>query len=250
MDLYENPFETNAAEYDRWYEENTGILKMELAAVRCLMNKAKRTYRSDPGRHRSAEIPVAEGLEVGVGSGRFAKALGIRTGIDPSPSMLALASARGIRVFTAQAEKLPFPDGSFDFTAFFTSICFLTDPLASFREANRVTREGGFLICSFLNRDSQAGRYLSDHKSENVYYRNATFYSGEEVKDLLKKAGYGVFSARETVFTDSEDKKGAEGPAEQKKRSEKQTRGPCLYREGLGEGLYGVILAWKKKTAS
>ena len=53
-------------------------------------------------------------LDVGVGTGRFAHALGIPVGVDPSPNMLALAAARGIVTHEARAEALPFAPESFD----------------------------------------------------------------------------------------------------------------------------------------
>ena len=216
------PFEKNAAAYDRWYDENPEVLALELSAVRFLFDKAKEAFFAGGCRR-----PI-QGLEVGVGTGRFGAALGIKNGIDPAPAMLEIASGRGMEVVAGVAENLPFADGRFDYTAFFTSICFLNDPLKAFLEANRVTREGGFLICSFLNRDSRMGRWLADHKEKDLFYRSAAFFSGEEVKGLLGKAGYHTFSVRETVF----DKPSEAGH----------------HSEGLGNGLYGVVLAWKQKT--
>lgn len=55
------------------------------------------------------------GVEIGVGSGRFAVPLDIRVGIDPSPRMLAIAAARGIEVVEGVAEDLPFSRASFDY---------------------------------------------------------------------------------------------------------------------------------------
>jgi len=36
------------------------------------------------------------GLEIGVGTGRFAAPLGIKVGVDPSMAMLAYAAERGV----------------------------------------------------------------------------------------------------------------------------------------------------------
>ena len=216
-----DPFDKNAAAYDRWYDENPEVLALELSTVRFLLDQAKEDYRTKGCRH---EI---QGLEVGVGTGRFGMALGIRTGIDPAPAMLEMASSRGMEVFAGVAENLPFEDGQFDYTAFFTSICFLEDPLNAFLEANRVTRKGGFLICSFLNRDSGMGRQLADHKEKDLFYCGATFFSGAEVLRLLEMAGYHSFSVREAVFMEPTASREHEG--------------------GLGHGLYGVVLAWKKE---
>ncbi len=216
----DNPFEKGADDYDRWYDENSGTMKSELSAIACLFHKARAEYQLRSGRN------ALHGLEVGVGSGRFAAALGIETGIDPVLSMLDIASKRGINVFQGVAEALPFLDSTFDYTAFFTSICFLNDPLRSFLEARRVIKDGGFLLCSFLNRESAMGKYLEKNRRKDRFYTNATFYSGQEVIGFLEKAGFHQFYARETIFPDLE--------------------GEQQHQEGLGKGLYGVILAWKK----
>lgn len=221
MNLTDNPFDKNAGEYDRWYDENSETLVLELSAVRFLMERAQTEYCVRTGKNRQ------DGLEVGVGSGRFAQALGIAAGIDPAPNMLDIASQRGIKVYQGVGEHLPFADKKFDYTAFFTSICFMEDPLRSFMEANRVTKAGGFLICSFLNRESPMGKVLAEHKKEDRYYSRAAFYSGAEVLALLTEAGFERFETQEAVFP------GPPGEA-------------IPHRAGLGEGLYGVILAWKK----
>lgn len=217
-----NPFNQKAQDYDCWYDENGAMMKSEIAAVSYLFEKAKEQYRAGTGKND------VHGLEVGVGSGRFSVALGIEIGIDPAPNMLEIASKRGVKVVQGIGEALPFIEQEFDFTAFFTSICFMDDPQKAFQEAYRVTKENGFLICSFLNRDSAMGKQLDACHKEEFYYQNAVFYSGDEIMEFLAKAGYGNFETRETVFTPS---------------AELQP-----HHEGLGSGLYGVILAWKKKS--
>jgi hypothetical protein len=57
----------------------------------------------------SALLPrVNWGLEIGVGTGRFAVPLGVRWGVDPSIRMGKMAKARGIQVVSGRAESLPF----------------------------------------------------------------------------------------------------------------------------------------------
>jgi len=58
-------------------------------------------------------LPVdGTGIEIGVGTGRFAAPLGIKLGLEPSKSMASLARQRGIEVVEGEAEALPFEDGS------------------------------------------------------------------------------------------------------------------------------------------
>ena len=46
-------------------------------------------------------------LEVGVGTGRFAQALGIAEGADPALAALRIARRRGVRVVAGMGERLP-----------------------------------------------------------------------------------------------------------------------------------------------
>jgi ubiquinone/menaquinone biosynthesis C-methylase UbiE len=74
-------FDQYAKNYDQWYERPFGssVFGLEVA---CL----KRVIR-----------PFSLSLEVGVGSGRFAQALGIQYGLDPSMELLKFARQRDIR---------------------------------------------------------------------------------------------------------------------------------------------------------
>lgn len=100
-------FEQHAREYDRWFEEHAYAYESEVLAVRTLLPRSGR------------------GLEVGVGTGRFAAPLGITVGVEPAHAIASIARERGIRVYEASAEALPFADESFDFVVMATTICFL-----------------------------------------------------------------------------------------------------------------------------
>lgn len=79
-------FEQYAKEYDAWFDRNPAAYEAELRAVK-------------------AALPVGgSGLEIGVGTGRFAAPLGIRVGVDPSPAMASIARARGIVALGAACE--------------------------------------------------------------------------------------------------------------------------------------------------
>jgi SAM-dependent methyltransferase len=117
------------------------------------------------------------GLEIGVGSGRFAAPLGVEFGIDPAAEMLAYARARGVRVACAVAEALPFADAAFDYALVVTTICFVDDAAAMLAEARRVLKPGGELVIGFIDRTSDLGRHYLAHREENVFYRDARFYS-------------------------------------------------------------------------
>lgn len=98
------PFDTHFERYDAWFERNALAYQSELLSVRAL-------------------LPLeGAGLEIGVGTARFAAPLGVRVGLDPSKPMLDVAAARGILAVQGAAEALPFRDGAFDYALAVTTI--------------------------------------------------------------------------------------------------------------------------------
>jgi len=166
------PFVRHHRRYDEWFERHGPAYVSELLAVRALL----------PWE--------GLGLEIGVGSGRFAAPLGVKYGIDPAREMLGYARARGVNVACAVAEALPFTDSVFDFALVVTTICFVDDARAMLREIARVLRPGGEIVIGLIDRESPLGQDYVTHQAENVFYREATFYSAAEVKALLKETGF------------------------------------------------------------
>lgn len=178
-------FEQHAAEYDAWFDAHGAVYQAELAALRRC-------------------IPAAvSGLEVGVGTGRFAIPLGIRFGIDPSHRMLQIARRHGLRVCQAVGEQLPFRHGQFDVVLLVTVICFVDYVPTLLRELRRVLKSDGHLIIGFINRNSELGRLYESRKETSAFYRDARFYSVEEVAGRVKEAGFRSLRFCETVFGDA-----------------------------------------------
>lgn len=178
------PFDDHYNQYEAWFEDNRFAWLSEIDAVRHFL----------PGDGR--------GLEIGVGSGRFAAHLGIEVGVEPSEAMRKLAQAKGIQVYDAIAEKLPIEDDSFDFAIMITTICFVDDIRVSFLEAKRVLKKGGRFIVGFVDKNSTIGKTYELHKEDNVFYCDATFYTTDEVIALLKECGFGNVQAVQTIFGD------------------------------------------------
>jgi ubiquinone/menaquinone biosynthesis C-methylase UbiE len=94
-------------------------------------------------------------LEVGIGTGatmRFYR-LGVElTGIDLSPGMLEVARRNASRLGIGadlremDAERLDFPDRSFDAVVFTLCLCTIPDPERAIREGLRVARPGAPMI--------------------------------------------------------------------------------------------------------
>ncbi|MDD2605049.1 MAG: class I SAM-dependent methyltransferase [Desulfobacteraceae bacterium] len=176
-------FERFSDAYDAWFEENADKYEAELALIRRLLPPSG-----------------ARGIEIGVGSGKFALPFGIRIGVEPSREMALKARRQGIQVIAGVAEHLPLADGGFDFVLMVTTICFVDDLSATFAEAWRVVKPRGWLIVGFVDKESDLGRYYEAHRDQSRFYREATFFSTREVKDHLVAAGFRIDRIEQTLI--------------------------------------------------
>ncbi|HDQ26109.1 MAG TPA: class I SAM-dependent methyltransferase [bacterium] len=173
-------FDEYYQEYDRWYEKNNFLYLSEAAAVEMAMPKKGR------------------GIEIGVGTGRFAMQLGIKEGCDISKNMLKIAASRGIRTRADAAEKLSYKNESFDFAVFIVTLCFVKNPLKALKEAYRVLKPGASVITAVIEKNSRLGRKY--RKKKSVFYKNAVFFSVSELRTLIKNAGFEVTSMYQTLY--------------------------------------------------
>jgi ubiquinone/menaquinone biosynthesis C-methylase UbiE len=92
-------------------------------------------------------LEVQSVLDVGTGTGIFAEAFVaaglVVTGIDTNTELLALATgfAPAAHFQEAPAERIPFPDGSFDLVFLGLVLHETDDPAAALQEARRVARQ-------------------------------------------------------------------------------------------------------------
>lgn len=167
LKMQDNPFDIFTDEYENWFKENELIFQSELLALRQV-------------------IPVGkEGIEIGIGSGIFAEKLDIKIGIDPSEKMLNYATQRNLKVKKGFAENLQYPDNSFDFAAFITSICFVDNPEKAIKEAHRIIKDDGEIIIAFIDKESCLGKLLESEKENSKFYRHAKFYSVSELTSMI-----------------------------------------------------------------
>ncbi len=182
----ESVFERYAGRYDAWYEGpvGRGAYRSEVQALAPLLARCPRPW-----------------LEIGVGSGRFARALGVEFGIDPAWSPLRMAVDRGIRGAQAVGERLPFRDGSFGGVLLVVTLCFVEDPRAVLEEAHRVLRaDGGLVLGMILAESPWAAHYQEKGRQGHPFYSIAHFYSRQELEDWLQEAGFQVAEYRSTLF--------------------------------------------------
>ncbi len=178
-------FERLAARYDAWYEGPAGaaVFPSEVACLRPLLAGLPRPW-----------------AEIGVGSGRFAAALGVDVGLDPAAAPLALARSRGIHVVRGAGERLPFRSGSFGAVLVVVTVCFADDPAALLAEARRVTRDDGAVVLGEVFAESAWGRfYQRKGAAGHPFYSAARFLTRDETKTLVTAAGLRVQAARSTL---------------------------------------------------
>lgn len=177
----EDVFGENSKRYDEWYEKNKFAYLSELEAIGKFLPKK------------------GKGLEIGVGTGRFAGKLGIDWGIDPSERVLRIARERGVQVRKCSGEKLPFKKETFDYVLSVVTLSFVESPSRVIMEAARVLKNGGRIIIGIVNRESFLGRHYLGKKG--IFYKKAKLLTPKEIFDILIESGFGDISCLQTIFT-------------------------------------------------
>jgi len=202
-------FDKHYKKYDVWYDKHKFAFLSELEAIRKVLPRNEK------------------GLEIGVGTGRFASRLGIKYGVDPSENMLKIAKKRGIDVHRAQGERLPFDSSALDYIAIIITLCFVKDPVKVLIEAKRVLKKRGKVIIGIIDKDSFLGRFYQRGKSP--FYRQAHFFGVKEVANFLKMTDFGRISYYQTIYKFPDKMNSVEKP-----------------KKGFGEGGFVVVSAKKK----
>jgi SAM-dependent methyltransferase len=144
-------FDRTWKSFDEWFESHQALYQSELAALKMA-------------------VASGTGLEIGVGTGRFAAPLGVRFGLDPAINMLRVAKKRGILAVQGLGESLPFKKESFDFIQIVFVLEFV-DYLCHFlNEAAVALKKRGALILGFIDKDSEWGRYYAADPSHRVHF--------------------------------------------------------------------------------
>lgn len=211
------PFDEHVSEYEAWYEQFPFVFQSEVAALREMLPEGE----------------ALTGIEVGLGTGRVAQALGIKEGIEPSVEMRTLAVRRGIEIMDGVAEELPYGDLRFDFVLMNFCISYFRELHTPFKEAYRVLKNTGALVVGFLDRNSPIGRQYEEKKPVSTFYRNATFYTPGKVLEELRRAGFRHVEFCQTLFNPLDRITSVELP-----------------RPGYGDGSFVVARAMKRKQPS
>lgn len=180
------PFDAHPDRYDEWFERHDAAYQSELRALRSVLPED------------------GTGLEIGVGTGRFAGPLGVEHGVDPSPAMRTWARKRNVEVKDGVGEDLPYPNECFDYVLITTTMCYFDDPDRALGEARRVLRPKGTIVLGIIDRDSPLGRRYDQKGDDSTFYRTAHFHGASEVVRMLEEAGFEDVQLRQSLFSDPE----------------------------------------------
>ncbi|WP_024789578.1 methyltransferase domain-containing protein [Lebetimonas sp. JH292] len=178
-------FDNLVRNYEEWFENHPKIYEEEIKTIKKLLH-------------------IGRGIEIGVGTGRFAAPLGIKFGIEPSRQMSEIAKKRGIEVINITAEEMDFEE-EFDFALIVTTICFVKDPLKTLQNTYKALKKGGFVIVAFVDLNSPLGRFYEKNKFKSKFYKEATFFTKDDIIDLLQKTGFSEFECVENLYGNSLD---------------------------------------------
>jgi ubiquinone/menaquinone biosynthesis C-methylase UbiE len=142
-------------------------------------------------------------LEVGAGTGfnfpYYADGTAV-TATEPDPEMLRRAGPRarehGIELRAAPAERLPFPDGSFDTVVATGVFCAVDDPDQALSEVYRVLRPGGELRFSEHVRAPGRPRRAMQRALDPLHYRLFRCHIGRDTLRSMWEAGFHVDADR------------------------------------------------------
>jgi len=178
-------FDELASDYDAWFEKDGKLIfSTEVRAFQEILPLLPKPW-----------------LEIGVGSGRFARALGIETGVDPSIGLLNIARSRGITTVQGRGEEALFKEESFSTVFLIVTLCFVDSPEAVLREAHRILQPGGKVVLGLVLKGSPWGKFYEQKKNQgHRFYRYATFYKCDEVIKLLVQAGFVTERIVSTLF--------------------------------------------------
>jgi SAM-dependent methyltransferase len=178
-------FDSLARAYDSWFEqEGRLILASEVEPLKQALPLLPKPW-----------------IEIGIGSGRFAQALGIDIGLDPSRELLKIARNRGISVFLGRGEEMPYQDGVFGTAFFIVTLCFVDSPRRTLGEVARLLEDQGKMVLALVLKESPWGQlYQAKKETGHRFYKYARFYNYGEVDMFLMQTGFSVEKVVSTLF--------------------------------------------------
>ncbi|MDJ0646563.1 MAG: class I SAM-dependent methyltransferase [Flavobacteriaceae bacterium] len=206
-------FNKNVEDYEAWYEKYPQVYQSELMAIKEHMITLPENIR---------------GIEVGLGTGRFAQPLDINEGVEPSEEMAKKAIKRGVEVIKGVAERLPYADMQFDFVLFVT-ICHLDNLKLALEQTYRVLKPKGAVIIGFLDKDQIIAQRYKERGHRSTFFKNASFQTVKRMEELLANSKFKNLEFNQTLFGELDAIDELQQP-----------------KPGYGEGSFVVVKAIKK----
>ncbi|MDO8519959.1 MAG: class I SAM-dependent methyltransferase [Deltaproteobacteria bacterium] len=171
--------------------------------------------------HRAIDLPVllkwekvprgTRVLEVGCGSGKISRYLVDRlhcktyTGVDISPQMIAQAEAgthRDTRLIfqVADAQKLPFDDGSFDAVIVMDLLHHLKNWKKAVREIHRVLKDGGKFLLKDYSIETFALPGLGHFLQNFLDHPYEAMYNQVELLSFIRKNGFAITHQNDSAW--------------------------------------------------
>ena len=91
----------------------------------------------------------------------------------------------------------------FDFVLIVTTICFVKDPLKTLQNTYKALKKDGYILVAFVDLSSPLGRIYEKNKQKSKFYKEATFFTKDEIINLLGKAGFRDFECVENLDGDN-----------------------------------------------
>ncbi len=129
------------------------------------------------------------------------------TAVDLSPNMLEQARKNAIKhrlsvsLAVMDAEKLEFPDGSFDTVVSTLSTCTFPDPVKALQEMKRVCRPNGLIL--LLEHGHSNLPWLANFQDRNEYkhfQEHAGCRWNQDPLDLVQSAGIKILRSRRNII--------------------------------------------------
>jgi ubiquinone/menaquinone biosynthesis C-methylase UbiE len=178
-------FDSLARAYDSWFEQEGRLMfASEVEALKQALPLLPRPW-----------------IEIGLGSGRFAQALGIDIGLDPSSGLLKIARNRGMSVFLGRGEEMPYEDGVFGTAFFIVTLCFVDSPRRTLDEVARLLESQGKMVLALVLKESPWGQlYQAKKETGHRFYKYARFYNCGEIAMFLMETGFSIEKVVSTLF--------------------------------------------------
>ncbi len=185
------------------------------------LERVRRIYDKDPDRYDQAmssglgswmmrgrrekvgEMMSGRALDVGFGTGlslpHYRPEVEV-VGVDASPKMLAIArsaasrAGRAVELYVMDAERLAFPDRTFDSVAFNLCLCTIPDPEAAVREGVRVARPGARMVFLEHVRSNVLPLALLQDAMNPVLVALQEDHFNRRTADIVRRAGVEVES--------------------------------------------------------